>query len=388
MPSTVSIVKTNGTTREDIKKSIQQSLDLNGGLSHYITKNDKVLVKPNLCWGGGNIRVTTHPYVTAAIVELANEAGAGEVIVGESSGKGVDTGTVFESTGTREIAEEAGARIVDFKNDDYIELENMEKTRIESFLIPVTVMEADVRINLPVMKIDCPTTFSCSIKNWAGLLHDKQKVDVLHRRGMPWNLADLHSHVKPDLIIVDGISPPEVFPGNTSYDMGLIVTGNDPVSIDTVCSKLMGVDPEKIMNTMVGAERGIGVMDIEKIQLKGEPIESMKRVYNLPPLTAEELMKYPGFEDIEITCNVECAGCLQSLLFTWRKKLKKRHKRKLKGKHIHIGEPDNLAPDTLYLGNCNESDMGNYLQVKGCMPYSTDILRGVKALIRDDDPQR
>ena len=167
------------------------------------------MLKPNLCWGGTKLRVTTHPALTAAVVELCYENGASQVIVGESSGTGVDTDKVFDSTGTRSLSVKAGARIVDFKDHPYLILGNPDGRHLTSFTVAKLVVDSDVRINLPVMKIDCPTTFSCSIKNWAGILHDKDKVKVLHRHGMPWNLAELHQLVKPDLVIVDGIAPPE-----------------------------------------------------------------------------------------------------------------------------------------------------------------------------------
>lgn len=378
----VSIAKAESQTQTLIKDAIRRALSHLDRVERYFKPGDFVLLKPNMCWGGTGLRETTHPVVTASVAEICLECGASRVVVGESSGTGVDTDGVYNSTGTRELAVKAGAEVVDFKDDDYITVDNSDGRYLKSFKVARLVVEADVRINLPMMKIDCPTTFSCSIKNWAGVLHDDDKVEVLHRRGMPWNLAELHRKIGPDLVIVDGLEPPEVFPGKISRNMGLILAGDDPVAVDTVGSRLIGVDPSTIMNTSVASEYGLGVNNLDQITVRGRSVNEEVIRYNLPPRTVEELKQHPGFDGIKVVDHGRCSGCLQSLLFTWEKSLKEKTLHKIQGLCIHIGGNEAESMDeekVMYLGNCVEDPKGR-LHVPGCMPYSSDILKGLKKI--------
>ena len=77
-----------------------------------------MLIKPNFGvdlphTAGG----TTNPLVVAALVEVAKEAGAKRVIVGESSVVGYDAGKIFDFLGVRELFKKAGAELSNMDAD-------------------------------------------------------------------------------------------------------------------------------------------------------------------------------------------------------------------------------------------------------------------------------
>jgi hypothetical protein len=76
----VSIVK-----ERDVVAGVSQALSLIGGIERLVTSRSRVLIKPNLSVPlSAKTGVTTEPNVVIALIHLAKEAGAREVVVGES----------------------------------------------------------------------------------------------------------------------------------------------------------------------------------------------------------------------------------------------------------------------------------------------------------------
>lgn len=381
--SVVSIVKTPKNPKdEEVRSAVRKVIDFLGGMKKFVMPGSKALVKPNMCWPWRELRITTDARITAAVVELCFEAGAKEVYVGEGAGVGTDTDKVFDITGTRELAEKAGAKVVDFKDNEFVLIENPQGMKMKKFKVAKLVKECDTLINVPMMKIDIPTTFSCALKNWAGILHDDDKLNALHRMGIYWTLSDLLSVVRQDLIVVDGITPPEV-PSGIFREMDLILAGNDPVAIEAVASKTMGLEPMEISTTRIAVERGLGNANLEKIKIIGEPIEKAIVKYNKPPLHIIDLKKDPRFKDINFIDGLVCSGCVQAILFTWNKRMKPGVLKRIRDLTILVGPLADAPPgvkNVLVLGTClkGSKDQGEF--VDGCIPYSRDILKGIKRL--------
>jgi uncharacterized protein (DUF362 family) len=381
--SIVSIVKTKkNPTRDDIRLAIRRAVDILGGMDKFVETGSKVLVKPNMCWPWKEVRVTTDARITAQVVELCFESGAKTVYVGEGAGFGIDTDRIFDFTGTRKLVEKAGAKVVDFKDDGYSWVENLNGVKMKRFRVARLVKECDALINVPIMKFDYPATFSCALKNWGGILDDDYKRKVLHREGIYWTLPDLVDAVRQDLIIVDGIMPPEAA-GGIAREMDLILAGDDPVAVDAVASKTMGCEPMEINITRIAAERGIGNANLNKIEIKGEALEKVMVRYDKPVQYVADLREDPRFEDVQIVDGLACSGCVQALLFAWNQRMKPDVLERLKDLTILIGPlayvPTN-SKKILIVGKCLQSMKNQGEYVDGCIPFSADILKGIKRL--------
>ncbi|MFB0543141.1 MAG: DUF362 domain-containing protein, partial [Candidatus Bathyarchaeia archaeon] len=97
-------------------------------------------------------------------------------------------------------------------------------------------------------------------------------------------LPYLSQVVRQDLIIVDGIICME---GNgptigTPKSLGLVVVGTNPVEVDSVCTRIMGFDPLEVEHIVNASARGVGEMDIAKINLLGERLEEVSTVFERP----------------------------------------------------------------------------------------------------------
>lgn len=109
-------------------------------------------------------------------------------------------------------------------------------------MIARTVLESDLILNIPVMKIHGgESRVTLCAKNMMGCIaRDK---DFMHS-GFNAKIIDLLKVVKPDLNIVDGIvgMDGEEIHGRP-VGTNLLVAGNDFVAVDSVCSRIMGFGP-------------------------------------------------------------------------------------------------------------------------------------------------
>jgi len=85
---------------------------------------------------------------------------------------------------------------------------------------------------------------------------------------------------------VDGIvalegDGPNLPPGK-SKPLGLLIAGKDGVAVDAVCAKIMGFDPLDVKHLRLAKQRGLGVMDMEEITIKGEKLEDVVTTFKRP----------------------------------------------------------------------------------------------------------
>jgi hypothetical protein len=139
-------------------------------------------------------------------------------------------------------------------------------------------------------------------------VEDKQNY---HNEAFPWKMVDILRVAKPTLTIVDGLIAGEGYgPIYTEpVIMNLIVSSTDVVALDAVCSKLMGFDPWEVPITRLGHAEGIGIGDMERIDVKGEAIADVmkhfKRATIWNPIGANK--------NIKIFAGGSCRFCLAQI---------------------------------------------------------------------------
>jgi len=141
------------------------------------------------------------------------------------------------------------------------------------------VLEADVVINLPKMKTHGFTLYTGAIKNLFGTLPGLQKANFHklfpHPLVFSERLVDIYSCVKPALHIMDGITAMEgngPATGQLTHP-GLILASPDGVALDAMASGIMGFRQGEIDTVRIAAERGLGQVDSENIDVKGDAID-------------------------------------------------------------------------------------------------------------------
>lgn len=343
----------------------------------------RLLLKPNAgrvarCGEG----ITTHPEVVAAAIDFFREAGA-EVVVGESPITGVKTMEAFESTGIADITRKRNCPLIDMDMRPFVEMDIPEGRALHKLKLCPEVLEFDAIVSIPVMKMHMHTDVTLSVKNMKGCLWRRSKVDlhmlppVEGSDEKPINIAiaDMTSVLHPHLAIIDGTVGMEGLGPSAGNPKALdcVVVGVDGFAADAVACRLMGTRAEDVPYLRMGAERGFGVIDLNKITVTPGHWEDWCSDFIRPPqnLSIE-------FPNITVFDRNSCSACQSTLLLFLKDFADKifDYLPEQDRLNIAIGKGnDDLPEKTLCIGNCTAGCKKNNPFVAGCPPVASEILK-------------
>jgi uncharacterized protein (DUF362 family) len=302
----VSIIRSRSLTDPAaIRAAVAQAISSVCDLAELVA-GQTVVLKPNV-FCPRPAPTTTDPRVVVAAGELAREAGAGRVIVAE--GRSVSTARYrhgnnttrdcFAVVGMTQAVEEAGFEIVYLEEDEFRAVEVPGADILHEAHVPRTILEADVLINLPVMKIHSLTLTTLAIKNLHGIVSDDDKLyqHCYRELALARKLTDLLLVRRPDLNLLDALVGQEADHADEGrpVDMGLILASRDAVALDAVAEAVMGFAPGEVDTTRIAGQRGLGEADLAKIQVVGESIAAVRRPFARPDIELSE-GKFPGLK--------------------------------------------------------------------------------------------
>jgi uncharacterized protein (DUF362 family) len=359
----------------NVPKMVEKAVELVGGITDIVNKNSKVVIKPNLMMATVAKGVCTSSKVVESIVELIKKAEPKEIVIADSSMVNFDTEEAFKVSGLLNVANKTGVKWLDLKKDKIVEVPVPEGKLLKSIKLFKTAAECDVLINLPVMKTHVQCGVTLGLKNLKGLMPDEEK-KRFHFTNLHQCIPDLNSIVKPKLTIVDGTTAlegigPESPPGKP-VAMNVITAGRDPVAVDSVTAKIMGFDWKEIRHLRNAAIRGLGTAKIEEIEIKGQPIDQVARVFERAP---QELTSIPG---IKMIVGSPCSSGIAEFMYAMILLEKYKLAPKIKDLTIAIGPkakiPKEVKGKLLLLGKCLErhKDKGEFAQ--GCPPFIFDSI--------------
>ncbi len=386
--SKVAIVK-----GRDAVAGVAQALSLIGGIERLVTSRSRVLIKPNLGVPlPAKTGVTTEPKVVIALIHLAREAGAREVVVGESAVVGFDADTIIDLLKLRGRFEKAGASVISLDQDETVEVEIPHGDVLKKLKVCRKAYESDVLISVPKMKTHFQTGVTLGLKNMKGTIPDESK-RIMHRIGIPVRkreengldraIVDLNTILSPDLTVIDATLALEGFvPGprlvGNPVRMDTLIAGIDPVAVDAVGCRTIGQDPAQIRHIRLAYERRLGRMLPEEIEVVGRSIRSV-----LHPLKTEISMPAQQDKNLMIIEGKGCSGCSVTnrlaLSFFSREEIET-----LGSVTLLVGDMEGLdyspAGRPFFVGNCAiRSCKGrNGVRIGGCPPPGVWIRQGLK----------
>ena len=318
-PAEVAIVQATDWPVPDaeVETAVRQAVALAGGLDALVNAGDTVVIKPNLVWNAppdeGSV---TDPRVVRTVIQLALEAGAGQVIVAEGSastynyepdqrgatlaafrdaGYDADGDMVDDATGTPLVdLNDAGG--LDEHDPDLVQQVHLQNGLIwTDYWLPNVILDADVLIGVPVLKNHASAGVTLALKNQIGVAPS----DIYHRPGsMMFKMAlghspeDLGRHIvdlnlaRPlDFVVVDGLRGMTDGPtGGTLAEpaMRLIIAGRDAVAVDTIGTLAMGYDPQSVPYLHWAAGAGLGTDDVAQITVRGIRTSQVRRDFAAP----------------------------------------------------------------------------------------------------------
>jgi len=316
MQPTVSIARSpSGTDPSSIHSAVAEAISLVCDLRSIINPGQTVVLKPNV-FAPRPAPTTTDPRVVAAVGELVREAG-GRVIVAE--GRSISTAryrktanstrACFEATGMLAAVEQAGFEIVYLEEDEFVEVDLPGAQVLKKAHVPRTIMEADLFINLPVMKIHSLTTVTLAIKNLHGIISDYDKLyqHCYRDLALARKLTDLLRIRRIDLNVMDALVGQEAdhAADGRPVEMGLILASRDAVALDAVAGAVMGLSLEDVDTTRLAGEAGLGEADLSRIEVVGQSIEQVPRPFVKPDVELSEA-KFPG---LRLYAGDYCRSC-------------------------------------------------------------------------------
>ena len=259
------VAKVTGESPYDITK---KGIELIGGMKKFISRQDIVMIKPNIGW---NRKVehaaNTNPEVLRAVIEMVFEAGAKKVIVMDNScHKSEDT---YRRSGIKEAVEKSGAEIR-FSDENRLVVYSFNGEKLKKWPVFKDHLEVDKFINVPILKHHSSAGLTIGMKNLYGIIGGRR--GKLHRN-MGENIADLANGFKTDLTIVDAyrILKKNGPVGGRLSDVELkktIICSKNIFEADVVAVDLFGKSIDEIDFIGAGFRRGMGQKDIGKINLK------------------------------------------------------------------------------------------------------------------------
>jgi len=259
---TVAVVR-NGEPVAMFRKGIEAL----GGMTAFVKPGQSVVVKPNIGWDRTpELAANTNPDLVGEIVKQCLAAGASKVEVFDHTCN--DWRRCYENSGIKKAVEDAGGVMLPGNDNSwYVDRENTEAAvMLKTARIHKTLLDADVVINVPVLKHHGGAQMTAILKNWMGVVWDRQ---WMHRNNMPQCIADSYLFRQADLNILDAY---RMMTRNGPQGRGLddvetpkyLVISKDPVVVDAMGVKLLRFDMNRVPYIAMAEKLGLGVADEAK----------------------------------------------------------------------------------------------------------------------------
>lgn len=242
-----------------------------GGMGRFVKKGQKVVVKPNIGWNVPPERAAnTNPRLVRRIVEHCLQAGAKEVYVFDHTCDAWRDS--YRASGIEQAVKDAGGKLAPGNSESYFQTvaipggHRLRRTQEHEL-----VLEADVFINVPVLKSHGGARLSVAMKNLMGVVWDRGE---WHSNDLHQCIADFATYRKPDLNVVDawnvmlrhgprGVSTADV------VNMRSQLLSTDLVTADAAAARLFGLkQPEEVGYIRIAGEMGAGRMDLENLAIR------------------------------------------------------------------------------------------------------------------------
>lgn len=242
-----------------------------GGMGQFVSKNQTVVVKPNIGWDRLPDRAAnTNPILIKRIVEHCFTAGAKDVFVFDHT---CDNWTkCYKTSGIEKYVKDAGGKMVPGNTENYYqEVTIPGGKKLLTTKVHELILESDVFINVPVLKNHSSTKLSLAMKNLMGVVWDRR---FWHKNDLHQCIADYASYQrKPDLNIVDAYNAmmkngPQGVSKADVLNMKSQLVSTDMVAIDAAAAKLFGMEPETVPFIRIADEMNLGTMDLSQLSIK------------------------------------------------------------------------------------------------------------------------
>jgi len=240
-----------------------------GGIQSFVPRGSRVLVKPNIGWDvppdrGGN----THPALVGRIIEQCLAAGAKEVTVFDHTCD--NWRRCYKNSGIEAAVKNSGGKMIPGDSKGYYKTVSVPRgSRLKKAKVHTALLDADVFINVPVLKHHSSAMVTIGMKNLMGVVWDRW---YWHGNDLHQCIADFASFCRPDLTVVDAYNVmkrngPRGISVNDVVSMKAQVVSTDPVAADAAGAKLFGAEPADIRHIEIASQMNLGQINLKKLSI-------------------------------------------------------------------------------------------------------------------------
>jgi uncharacterized protein (DUF362 family) len=254
-----------GTPRTMFERGMREI----GGMGRFVKSGQTVVIKPNMSFDlAPEYAANTSPELVAAVVQQWKDAGARRILILDHSLAHWER--AGKSSGIMEAAKNAGAVYAQAEKEGYYQKVSVAGgKRLKEVAVHEALLEADVLINVPVLKHHGGAGVSGSMKNLMGCIWNRR---TYHSNGLQTCIADFLYVKKPNLNIVDAyrvITRNGPGGGNLAdvNQIGSMIISPDVVAADSAAFALVGRSQGQVEYVRIASEAGLGQMDLSKLNI-------------------------------------------------------------------------------------------------------------------------
>jgi uncharacterized protein (DUF362 family) len=257
----------------------RKALEALGGISHFVKKGQRVVLKPNMSFARTpEFAATTHPLVVATVAQACMEVGASQVLVLDHMLHRAEL--CLERTGIRDACKSiSGVHVLALQERKFFRETKVPQGKVlERVEVMKEVLEDSVLISIPVAKSHSTTGVSMGLKGFMGLIWDRGSFHSQYN--MNQAIADLGTVIKPQLTILDAtralVSGGPGGPGEVKKP-NLIVAGTDPVAVDSYGVSVVpwygqSFKGRQVEHLLAAHQKGLGKIDIDQLKILKEKV--------------------------------------------------------------------------------------------------------------------
>ena len=254
---------------------------------NMINSNDVVVITPN--WVkpvGPETGDVVGPESLRAIIRFVKQKNPRRIVVATGSAQRT-TADIMKAVGYDKIINEEQVEFVDLNFGPFVRV-NLNHSSPPATNLNKLYQEMTFLISFAQLKIHSVATMTAAIKNIA----------------LGWPPAEEHGYPKKNLGIHDDVhgfisAMAQVIPIDLSIvstnpamigtgphngipcRAGIVISGTDPVTVDTIGARLLGFHPEAIRYLWDLKNKNVGIADVNQMNIKGMPVADAERAFSM-----------------------------------------------------------------------------------------------------------
>jgi len=248
---------------------LQAALNEYGGMTHFISRGDIVVVKPNIGWDRApQYAATSNPDLVTAIIKSCYDAGAKTVKIFDRTCN--NPRRCYKNSQIEEKSNAVDAEVSQIRDEKFVNTSIKNGKLIKEWPIYKEYLEADKIINVPIAKHHSMSRLTLGLKNLMGVMGENR--GSLHA-DFDIKINDIDSNILPTLTIIDAyriLTANGPVGGNLSQVKltKTLIMSPCLVTADYLALDLFGVTPRDVGHVREAIDRGMNKYDLKKLNLK------------------------------------------------------------------------------------------------------------------------